>query len=74
MSESVVTIKGLHGTPTQVTVWRRLRRVVMRYGAGRVSVHRNVTWPLMNDLECDLAAAGYGIGLHNTCRTTWSVK
>ena len=63
---------GVLGAASHVTVWRRLRLVVMRYAGGHRTTHRGVSGATVNALEADLLAAGWTPQLSNTCRTEWT--
>ena len=63
---------GVLGPATHVTVWRRLRRVVMRYSDGRRTTHKGVLHAAINALEHDLAELGWRLELSNECRSEWT--
>jgi hypothetical protein len=63
---------GVVGPATRVTVWRRMRRVVMWYAGGRRTIHKDVLWRAINDLEHDLAAGGWRLVIGNGCRSEWT--
>lgn len=71
MSVAQMQLMGVVGPATRVTVWRRLRRVVMWYSDGKRTVHKDVLWRAINALEHDLAELGWRLHLSNGCRTEW---
>lgn len=71
MSVAQMELMGVVGPATRVTVWRRLRRVVMWYSDGKRTVHKDVLWCAINALEHDLADLGWRLQLSNGCRTEW---
>ena len=62
---------GILGDAVEVTVWRRLRRVVMSYGLHGRTVHTHLSWSTINRLEKDIADLGWSMKLENGCRTVW---
>ena len=59
------------GDAVQITVWRRLRRVVMRYAAVGPSAYARVDLETINRLEMALAGSGWTMHIDNSCRTEW---
>ncbi len=62
----------LVGDATHITVWRKLRVVVMRYSSGRRYVYRKLMVTALSNLERALAERGWRLQIGNACRTVWT--